>query len=497
MRSITFWRKRTEKGSSDSAFLSFDLLSNLTYMAALAASAATRDKIFERSIAQPFKTTIYFKQVYLLVKRLGFQYAHAFQVVSKKATAETVRSLLLRFASSMSSGASELSFLTQEAAVERETYTSGYLRKLDSLQKWFDVYAALMVSVTTIILVNMITSMLFPFSDMFIVVLCVTAVLIAAVGAFVIYKATPYEVKMYKGRHGPWERRWAIRLFWLMLPLSVAIGVFLLPRVGMGVVLLVVGVALIPSGLLAFLDDLKVNTLDKDISSFIRALGTVTASLHSTIGVALNGLDRRSVGKLEPYVRRLQTRLDYHLDPDLCWEKFRDETGSELINRTTRMFVDGAKLGGEPDKVSEMASDYARNIALLRDRRHMTASNFAYVIIPLHGTMVSLLIFVLEIMKLFNSQLTGMITSLQAEAAPSNIFAAIPTLPFFQMKDLTFISYMFQGVIIGLTLVNSIAPRLATGGHLVKSAFYASIMCILSGLSLLVIPLIAQKLLTT
>ena len=43
-------RKRIEKVSSDDSVLSFDLLSNLTYMAALATGGSSRDLIFEKSI---------------------------------------------------------------------------------------------------------------------------------------------------------------------------------------------------------------------------------------------------------------------------------------------------------------------------------------------------------------------------------------------------------------------------------------------------------------
>ena len=52
-------RKRTEKVSSDNAIISFDLLSNLTYMAALATGGPSRDVILEMAIAQDFKTSVY------------------------------------------------------------------------------------------------------------------------------------------------------------------------------------------------------------------------------------------------------------------------------------------------------------------------------------------------------------------------------------------------------------------------------------------------------
>ena len=120
MSFLPFSRKRTAKVSSDSAWLAADLTANLTYMAALASSQASRDKVLDLSSRQPFTTAVYFRQVYLLSKKLGLEYSRAFQIVAKKAKASNVSALLLRFASSISSGESEESFLSTQAKVERE-----------------------------------------------------------------------------------------------------------------------------------------------------------------------------------------------------------------------------------------------------------------------------------------------------------------------------------------------------------------------------------------
>ena len=122
-------RRPTKKASSDSAVVSFDLLSNLTYMAALATGGPERDVILEWTIKQDYQTVGYFRQVYLLTKRLGFEYARSFRLVAKKANASTVKNLLLRFAGAISSGVSEADFLAEEARVERGTIYQRLLSK--------------------------------------------------------------------------------------------------------------------------------------------------------------------------------------------------------------------------------------------------------------------------------------------------------------------------------------------------------------------------------
>lgn len=50
------------------------------------------------------------------------------------------------------------------------------------------------------------------------------------------------------------------------------------------------------------------------------------------------------------------------------------------------------------------------------------------------------------------------VTHLKGQSVSTGSPLAIPNLPFFEAKDLTTVSYLFQGVIVGLTLINSVAP---------------------------------------
>ena len=494
MSFITSSRKRTEKVSSDSAWLAADLTANLTYMSALASSQASRDKILDQSSRQSFTTAVYFRQVYLLSKKLGLEYSRAFQIVAKKARASNVQALLLRFASSISSGESEENFLETQAKVEREVYFGLYHRQLDTLQKWGDAYSALMVSVTVIVVISLVTTMIQDSGDAFVALLSFTGIMMAFVGGFIIYKTAPYEVKTYVGIRGPWKRRWAIRLFLWIMPFAIIAAILLQPMFGAGIVFLVLGIAMIPSGVLAFLDDSAISKMEQEVAPFIRGLGNITSALGGTVGIGLKNLDRRSMGSLEPYIGRLQARLDRRLSPEVCWELFRDEVGSDLVAKTTRIFVDGSKMGGDPQQVGEIAADYALGIALLRAKRAVTSSTFAYLTIPLHGAMVSLLVFILEVVKSFNDRLLSIAGEVQGDLAAGSA-AQLPSLPMFETKDLSTVGLLLLSVMTVLTLVDSLAPRFATGGHVIKTAFYGSMMCTTSGLAILFIPPLIAKIL--
>ncbi len=483
-------QKHTAKGSSDSAILSFDLLSNLTYMAAVSAGGSPRDLILEWTIRQNYRTVFYFRQVYLLAKRTGFEYARAFQMVARKTKAETVRSLLLRFASAISSGYPENDFLTEEAKVEREKYINGYYRSLETVTKWGDAYAALLVSVSLVVVVAMISTMLSDISELFVLMLTFSMFMVTSFGVYIIYRTSPYEVKTYQNKRGPRERQLAIRFFYLFVPAGAVLGIAVAFTLGLGFALLIIGFSLLPCGIMAWADDRKIDQLDQETSAFIRALGNVAASLGTTTANALDKLDRRSMGTLEPYIQRLQVRLRSHISSEKCWEAFRDEVGAELMNRTTRMYVDGVTLGGEPDKVGAIAAGFAMDASLMRARRTVSATPFAFLTIPLHFAMTGLMIFILEIMKSFNMRITEAVTEMEGRST-SAALGALPSIPVFQPQNMTMITYLTMSALIAYTISNSLAPKFAKGGHPLNIATFGSITCIMTGFNLLAVPFVA------
>lgn len=399
-------RKHTGKGSSDNAILAFDLLSNLTYMAVVSVGGGSRDLILEWTIKQNYKTVRYFWQVYILAKRTGFEYSRAFQMVARKTPADSVRSLLLRFAGAIQSGYPEIAFLLEEAKVQREQYINGYYRSLETVAKWGDAYAALLVSVSLVVVVAMISTMLSEISMLFVMALGLAMFSVTGFGVYIIYRTSPYEVKTFDSKGGPKVRRLARKLFFTVALPGMVLSALVTVIFGLPQGLILLGFALLPTGVFAWIDDSKVDKLDQETSMFIRALGNVAASLGSTVSIALSKIDRKSMGNLEPYIQRLQVRLGSNIKPELCWDAFRDEVGAELMNRTTNMFVDGINLGGSADKVGNIAAEFSMDAALMRARRTVSATPFAYLTIPLHFAMTGLMTFILEIMKSFNQVIT-------------------------------------------------------------------------------------------
>ena len=273
---------------------------------------------------------------------------------------------------------------------------------------------------------------------------------------------------------------------------------------------LLLGISLLPAGYYAWKDDSNVATLDSEVPTFLRTTGNVAGATGVTLTEALNRVDIRSMGSLEPHINRLRVRLGARLPTHECWEKFRQETGSELVARSTHMLVDGSELGGRPDQVGQICSSYAQQVTQLRAKRKLVASTFSFLTIPMHATMAFILVFILEIITNFNAKLAESSSQIIGESeatleAPQGVTippgVSLPSggelavgLDIFGAQDMTLVSYMIIFVIVVLTIANSLAPKFAAGGSNLKIASFLGIMCVVSGVVLGVVPILTSKL---
>lgn len=164
------------------------------------------------------------------------------------------------------------------------------------------------------------------------------------------------------------------------------------------------------------------------------------------------------------------------------------------MNSSTRMFVDGVTLGGSAERVGGIASKYAMEVALLRDRRAVAALPFAMLTIPLHFAMTALMVFILEIMVTFNREISGAIVELNESSAGKGL-ALLPPLPIFQTQDMSSLGLITTVALISLTIANALSPKFAMGGSSLLMSLFGSITCLMTGFNMLIIPTIARSVL--
>jgi len=518
MNSTTSSPKQIEKVSSDNIVVGFDLLSNLTYMSVLSIGGLPRDRLLESCGELKLRTAVFFEYIHVLAARVGLEYSEAFRLVADRAKASSVKSLLLRFAAALGSGESEQEFIEEETRLEGQRYGNEYERSVENLRKWSDAYSAILVSVSLIMVVSLVSTLLGSLDANFVVLMAFTLFCVTSIGVFLIYKVAPYEAFTYDSIDGAPEARKRSRLCLLLgapvgLVFALVLGSQFEIIFGAGVGFLVFGIALLPAGFYAWKDDGAVGQIDSEIQTFIRSVGEIAGSTGSTLTESIRRFDARSLPNLEPYINRLHTRLSASLPTANCWERFRAETGSELVNRSTVMLVDGSERGGRADKVGEIAGDFSLKISQLRATRNLAASTFSYLSFPMHATVVFILVFVFQIVAVFSNKLkdvqteaiegtigNAMVNVSNVEAPPGITLPSgtdgltNPLGTMFGVNDLGTMSVVIVFCIAVLTVANSLAPKFASGGSNLKIASYISLMCILTGGLMSVIPMLTDTL---
>lgn len=470
--------------------MSFDMFYQLSYMSTIASAGVPRDQIFERSAGLACSSAEYFKRVELARTRLKYDYARACRAVGEDLEEEEVKGLLLRFSSSLISGEPEADFLVREAKARAEDYENEYGRTLESLKMWTDAYVSLILSAVLVIIIGVVSTMIWKIETTLIVAMAFIAVATTAIGVWLIWLVSPKETTVLSWA-GSNEQKLAQKMFKLVLPIAVVLGsILLLSGQNLGLALIIIAALVFPVGFIMSADDKKVARRDNEVGTFLRSLGSVCTALGTTVNSALGRLDLDAINVLRTSVKRLHTRLTAGIRSKLCWRIFVDETGSELANRSVGMFYDAIEVGGSAGQAGQQASFFASKIALLRARRRTVAYPFRWLCIAMHASVVLLLIFVTEVILAFAS----MVTKAQ-EAMPSVSGApSVSAFASFNLSGLEVMHGMVLPLVLIFTVANSIVPSLAEGGSKYKILNNLGIMGAISGISLLLLPALADAL---
>jgi len=476
-----------------------DLLFLLTYMASLSTAHLGRDKIFAMVSETKYSPSKYFAMVKDLAQKWHYDYATACELVAEKVRVDRIKKLFNRLANAILAGEPDREFLEREWRAFKTIRKDEYDRNLESLRKWSDAYTSLLVSASLISVVILLSVVIYSAGDPAAVLFTSAfgVFLICIFGVLMLFKAVPKDKKVHSMKIKSKEQSLAYKL---LLPLLLT-GILLFILCGLiptitgkhefsGYGFLAVGLSAIPIGILAKIDDRKVGKRDEAFTSFIRSLGAIKGGAGVSIAEAIRRIDQKNLGELKDLVIQLEKRLSLGLDPKICWQKFIGESGSYLIEKLTPIFTDSIELGGDPNVVGEIVSQSNLEMVLLRLKRDLIASGFVNLIIPLHIAMVSLMLFIDQILAIFTEYLSMLFAShvgargeifrnVPIQGLNIGIFAGIPTELLAQ--------YTFF-VILSITIANVLASNVVKGGSGILYFYYASILFTLSGFLMLLIP---------
>lgn len=481
-------RKKKTTSSKSQELLYFDLFFQLSYMAAVSASGITRDQIFSFAAQLNGRAAPYFAEIHRICQHLGYDYAQACRIEGESIEDEVVRNIMLRMSASLGAGESEAEFLGREADVFGNKYGDEYERKLEMLKQWTDAYSALVISAVLVIVIGVVSTMIWKTDTAFVLTLVGITVGILIAGTWLISLMSPKEEVPLKTPSSAEQKLLHILLLSL-LPAAMVAGLLTLSTgAGAGWAMVIAAVFIFPIGYVAVRDDRKIAGRDRDIGAFLRSLGGVTTAIGATPTEGIAQMDLRGVPALREEAHKLKVRLQTGILPALCWKRFVVDNGSLVTNRSVGMFRDAMALGAEAETAGNRASAYAVKLDLLRARRRLVSKPFGGLTLVMHGAVVLLLTFVTAVMTKFGS----MILDIEMNVPGASSSNAIGGYFSFNFEGLTLLNTMVMPVILVLTVVSALTPKVADGGHKAKFIYNLSITMIISGVCLIIVPHLAE-----
>lgn len=487
-RSGTSISKR--KSSSKMTMMSFDLLYQLSYMSVIAASGAPRNRIFEYAARLPCASAEYFKRIETAHQKLNYDYAKACRVVGETAESDEIKGLLLRLSGSLLSGEPEETFLERETESCAKSYDNQYNQGLETLKMWSDAYVSLVLSAVLIIVMGTVSTMIWPTDISFLLGMVAVAILATAIGVWLIYLVAPKE-RVILSVASTKKQKLIKRIFiWILPTAGIICSVLSFIHISLGWILLGIAAIILPIGILSISDEGKVNKRDTELGPFIASLGGVCAAIGSTVKDALSRIDTSAINALKKEVKRLNTRLDSGIRPWVCWQKFIEESGSEIAKRSVGMFYDAIELGGEPEQAGYHTSLFATRLSTLRMKRRSISSPFRWLCVAMHGAVVSLLIFITEVIAIFGEMVSKVSQNIPTKSSSLSMTA----FSGFNSQGLEVMQSLVLPLLIVLSIANALAPTLATGGSNYKTFFNLSITTAITSMCLLTLPSLAKTL---
>ena len=131
-------------------------------------------------------------------------------------------------------------------------------------------------------------------------------------------------------------------------------------------------------------------------------------------------------------------------------------------------------------------------ISLLRAKRGMIGSGFLWLVMTMHAVLVSLLVFIYEILITF----TGLLKAMSPDLQGGEVVPGMPTLLTFSSNsgELNLLHMMIIVIIVVLSISNAWSSYSINGGHKYCLTFYLMLTAVISGICMIMVPPVVQML---
>ena len=487
----------------ESFFVGEDLLYMLTYMASISTAKISRDEIFKRtSEKKEYIPSKHIDVIRKLTHEWHYDYSTACEMVARNVKDLETKNMLERMGNAIKSGQPDEEFLMGELKTTQTITKNSYERVLTTLQKGMDAFTAILISTAVVSIILLLSVAIYSTGEagktlyISIFLVGVTSLLVV----LLLFSTSPKEFKTHplpkRSKEQEQIHDWRAICVVLAIILPSLVFIFVepsetLPFLPEALAIISFGMIFLPLGLIGRRDDKNIDKRDLEFSGFVKGLGSIMGTSGAAIPFALNKVDKKTLPALKDMISRLQGRITSGLNSNLCWERFIEESGSNIIYKFTDIFTDSIKFGGDAENVGKMVSSSTLESILLRMKRDLQSSQFTTLVLPLHAVMLALAVSLHQILVGFSgifgnvSGVTSTMEGVLGEGASSiGLFAGMPVAAIH--------TYVVLIVMI-LTVASIFACRISKGGGSYYYFYYTSIFMTVAGLILLFMPLLMDS----
>jgi len=348
----------------------------VTYLGALSTATSKREELMRRAMEKKEYGTVA-QETEKVTKiaitwRLGF--GRASKWVAKVTPSHIFSEFLERLSFAFESGEDISEFLQREQSIVIMEYEEKNKSALRALEEMKEILISLMTSLAFVGVFLLILPMLaaMPGTTLFIILV-------------VIFFVTEITMLVYLKSFMPGDRLVGLKahtvsgdLLNFSLPIAIVVSI------GLGVLIFVLGVgssiqlpvkiAIVttPMILPGFVAGRNENHIRKRTTMFpalIRSIGTSMSTRGTNLVSAVYGIQHRDFGILNEDVKKLYRRLKMVKNPDAPWEKFFEETGSDMISKFGGIFLEAVRLGGSAQQAAQIVSDNMIRVSNMMERR--------------------------------------------------------------------------------------------------------------------------------
>lgn len=317
------------------------------------------------------------KKILKLADSWNMGFIKASRIVSKNTPSLLFKDFLDRLAHSFQSGEQIEEFLRLEVDVVMKDYERMYRQSLYTIESTKEIYMNMVVTLSFVAAFALIFPMLSGMDMTQMVYLMIGLFVGVDIAMFMLIKSITPEDDLYHSL--PTKTEFQVKaksmimpvffLTFLVFTILLVLNLFTIP--------VCIALSQTPWLIVAYYakqGEKLVIRKDDNFPTFIRTVGSSAGVRGGSITPIIAILRLHNYGPLTTDIRALYRRLSLG-DTERSWRYFAGESGSNLIDKFSRIFIEAAYSGGDPHIIGETISKTFQRINTLRKFRLQSAAS--------------------------------------------------------------------------------------------------------------------------